>query len=208
VTRWSPLLPLSRIRVVARMVRLGRHPAKPRSGCASAIWGTELLGFSSPVRHRPFSGRVSNPPLHYLNVAMDEDDHALEHVAGLGEIPASAPRVARRRYIPERSRRRPSGNSRRSAAARSPGSWHPRPPSTWPSSCLPCAILVWLEAALHLLGLQPTRVNLSFTVHSGTTRAIGGRTASILRLSRNGRMETHCLAGHVRLEVRRETGKE
>jgi hypothetical protein len=34
----------------------------------------------------PFRGRVSNPPLHYLNVAMDEDDHALEHVAGLGEI--------------------------------------------------------------------------------------------------------------------------
>src|SRR5215831_15791756 len=32
------------------------------------------------------SGRVSNPPLHYLNAAMDEDDHALEHVAGFGEI--------------------------------------------------------------------------------------------------------------------------
>ena len=33
----------------------------------------------------PFRGRVSNL-LRYLNVAMDEDDHALEHVAGLGKI--------------------------------------------------------------------------------------------------------------------------
>ena len=32
----------------------------------------------------PFRGRVSNPPLHYLNVAMDEDGHALEHVAAIG----------------------------------------------------------------------------------------------------------------------------
>src|SRR5215831_5723807 len=31
-------------------------------------------------------GRVSNPPYTNLNVAMDEDDHAFEHVAGFGEI--------------------------------------------------------------------------------------------------------------------------
>jgi len=45
------------------------------------------------VRHRPFSVAVSNPLLHYLNVAMDEDGHALEHVAGLGEI-RRVPRVS------------------------------------------------------------------------------------------------------------------
>jgi hypothetical protein len=53
-------------------------------------WG-ESIGFSSHVRHRSFSGRISNPPLHYLHVAMNEDDHALEHVAVLersGECPA------------------------------------------------------------------------------------------------------------------------
>jgi hypothetical protein len=45
--------------------------------------------------------------------------------------------------------------------------------------------------ALHLLGLQPTRVNLSFTVHSGTTRAIGGRMTESFP-ARSGRGEpTH-----------------
>ena len=38
-------------------------------------------------------GRVSNPPYTNLNVAMNEDDHALEHVAGLGEI-RRVPRVS------------------------------------------------------------------------------------------------------------------
>src|SRR5215469_4705086 len=41
---------------------------------------------SQAERTAPFRGRVSNPPYTNLNVAMDEDDHALEHVAGLGEI--------------------------------------------------------------------------------------------------------------------------
>src|SRR5262252_7978389 len=46
------------------------------------------MGAASTWRRKtaPFRGRVSNPPLHYLNVAMDEDDHALEHVTGFGEI--------------------------------------------------------------------------------------------------------------------------
>jgi hypothetical protein len=57
-----------------------------------------------------------------------------------------------------------------------------QPSSTWASSRSPC----------HLLGLQPTRcVNLSFTVQSGTTRAIGGRMTESFP-ARSGRGEpTH-----------------
>src|SRR5262245_12000059 len=40
---------------------------------------------SQTERTAHFRGRVSNPPYTNLNAAMDEDDHALEHVAGLGE---------------------------------------------------------------------------------------------------------------------------
>jgi hypothetical protein len=54
--------------------------------------GAELLGFSSPVRRRLFSGAGLKSPLNH-NVAMDEDDHALERVAGLGEI-RRVPRVS------------------------------------------------------------------------------------------------------------------
>src|SRR5262245_17410741 len=39
--------------------------------------------------------RLSKPPLHYLNVAMDEDGHALEHIAGLRQI-RRVPRVSLR----------------------------------------------------------------------------------------------------------------
>src|SRR6516162_4408796 len=43
-----------------------------------------LLSRAERTAH--FRGRVSNPPYTNLNAAMDEDDHALEHVANLGEI--------------------------------------------------------------------------------------------------------------------------
>src|SRR5215475_7416868 len=39
--------------------------------------------FPSVLRAFAILRQTHRPPLHYLNVAMDEDDHAVEHVAGL-----------------------------------------------------------------------------------------------------------------------------
>src|SRR5262249_6410498 len=79
-----------------RIVAIGSSSATPIPNGAEVVnytGKTIIPGLISGHSHvgifvglKAARGRVSNPPYTNLNVAMDEDDHALEHVAGLGEI--------------------------------------------------------------------------------------------------------------------------
>src|SRR5215831_18192834 len=62
---------------------------RPAKMAMSAFGGRRHAGAERGVCEAlpPFSGAgLKSPPHTNLNVAMDEDDHALEHAAGLGQI--------------------------------------------------------------------------------------------------------------------------